>query len=128
VKKKAENFLKSSLHFELKGGELVHATHSKVRFLGFDIKLPGRSERDVVANRRILSFKKLRNRILNRKKVLENRYSTALTAEYNLKVKKGILALINKNLDKTSRSTDINNLACLEANAIHSQALSERKV
>ena len=128
IKRETENFLKSSLHFELKGGELVHATHGKVCFLGFDIKLPGRSERGVVENRRILSFKKLRNRILNRKKMLENRFSAALTAEYDFKVKKEILALTNKNSDKTSRSNDITNLARLEANAVHSQALSKQKL
>jgi len=128
IKKATENFLKSSLHFALKGGELVHASHSKVRFLGFDIKLPGRSDREVVENRRVLSFKKLKNRILNRKKMLENRISTALTAEYDLKVKKEILALANKNLNKTSRSNDITNLAHLEANTVHFQALSKQKL
>jgi hypothetical protein len=97
-----------------------------VHFLGFDIKLPGRNERDIVENRRILSFKKLRNRILNRKKMLENRFNTALAAEYDSKVKKEILALTNKNIDKISRSNEITNLARLEANATYSAALSKQ--
>lgn len=60
--------------------------------------------------------------------MLENRFSAALTAEYDFKVKKEILALTNKNSDKTSRSNDITNLARLEANAVHSQALSKQKL
>ena len=62
IMKKSQDFLKSSLHFSLKGGDLAHGSHNVVRFLGFDIKIPSRKERSVVETRKILSFKKIRNR------------------------------------------------------------------
>merc|ERR1712157_111255 len=64
VMKKTQDFLKSNLHFSLKGGDLVHGAHNSVRFLGFDIKIPKRDERGVVETRKILSFKKIRNPLL----------------------------------------------------------------
>lgn len=115
VKEKVETFLKSCLHFELKGGELTHATHSKVHFLGFDIKTPGRKDRDVVKNRRIISFKKLRIRITNRKKALEDRYIKSLQKAYDTKVKRTLLALSKANLRKDARSKVLNQLATQEA-------------
>lgn len=82
IMKKTQDFLKSNLHFSLEGGDLVHGAHNLIRFLGFDIKIPKRDERDVVETRKILSFKKIRNRLLNRKKVMVERYENSLLKIY----------------------------------------------
>jgi len=126
VKKATENFLKSSLHFYIKGGELVHAKDSKVSFLGFDIKVPGRSERDVVENSRVLSFKKIRNRLLNRKNMLEGRFTKALSETYDLKVKQKILALSkNKDINRTDMRNEVYNEAFIEASQIKKLAIEQ---
>ena len=52
---------------------MIHGRHNKAEFLGFDLKIPGREDREVVENRRILSFKKIRNRITTRKARMEAR-------------------------------------------------------
>merc|ERR1712078_117889 len=78
VKTRTEAFLKSNLHFALKGGDLIHGHHNKAEFLGFDIKIPGRDQRAVVESRRILSFKKIRNRLTTRKARLEARFDKAI--------------------------------------------------
>jgi hypothetical protein len=73
-------FLKQDLHFKIKmknerlEEQIVHARSNKVKFLGFDLKTPGRNSRAIVNTRRILSFKKLRNRIVNKKLILKNKY------------------------------------------------------
>lgn len=78
VQKRTRNFLKSDLHFNLKEGNLIHAKDNKVEFLGFDIKVLKRNERAVVETRKILSFKKLRNRLTSRKDVMEARFEKAI--------------------------------------------------
>lgn len=82
VKKRTEDFLKSNLHFQLKNGELKHWGDNKVHFLGFDIKVPGRKERAIVGTRKILNFKKLRNRLSARKLGMESRLDKALFNTY----------------------------------------------
>lgn len=118
VKFSVENFLKSSLHFGLKGGNLVHAKSDTVNFLGFDIKVPGRDERAVVETRRILSFKKLRNRVLNRKRALEERLTNALRKAYESKVKGAILDLSKRKLDKDARAGALDSMATEEAETL----------
>jgi len=104
----------------------VHAKDSKVSFLGFDIKVPGRSERDVVENRRVLSFKKIRNRLLNRKNMLEGRFTKALLETYDLKVKQKILALSkNKDINRTDMRNEVYNEAFIEASQIKKLAIEQ---
>jgi len=93
--KKTQNFLKSNLHFLLKGGDLIHGAHNSVRFLGFDIKIPKRNERSVVETRKILSFKKIRNRLLNRKKVMIERYENSLFKIYESEKRKMLKLILN---------------------------------
>jgi hypothetical protein len=124
VKTAAENFLKSSLHFDLKGGDLIHARHEKFSFLGFDIKLPGRNERDIVENRRILSFKKIRNRITNRKKNLEGRFMNAMRKTYESELKSALLELSKQSTSKVDREQKVAQLARNEASNIGQKAMS----
>ena len=103
IMKKSQDFLKSSLHFSLKGGDLVHGSHNAVRFLGFDIKIPRRDERAVVETRKILSFKKIRNRLLNRKRAMMERYEKSLSKIYDSEKRKALKSLVNSTVDKTER-------------------------
>lgn len=101
VKNRTEIFLKSNLHFQLKGGDLIHCGDNSVRFLGFDIKVPGRKDRDVVETRKILSFKKLRNRLINRKNVMESRFEAFMLKAYESQKMKTLKSLMkNQNLKK----------------------------
>lgn len=127
VKTAAGNFLKSSLHFGLKGGELTHAKDEKFRFLGFDVKLPGRGERSVVENRRILSFKKLRNRIANRKLALEERFNKSMRKAYETKLKDALKNLSKANMNKAEREEQIKLLARDEALNLDRKAQSMEK-
>lgn len=124
IKTAAESFLKSSLHFDIKGGNLIHAGHEKFSFLGFDIKLPSRSERDLVENRRILSFKKIRNRIANRKLNLESRFINSMRKTYESKLKGTLLELAKKNTSKVDREHKLTQLARDEAINIDHKASS----
>jgi retron-type reverse transcriptase len=94
VKKKTENFLKSSLHFELKGGDLIHGKDNKASFLGFDIKVPSRKDRAVVKTRKILSFKKIKDRISARKRAIEARFEKAIMKVYESHKLKTLKALM----------------------------------
>ena len=103
IMKKSQDFLKSSLHFSVKGGDLAHGSHNAVRFLGFDIKKPSREERSVVETRKILSFKKLRNRLVNRKCVMMERYEKSLSKIYETEKRKALKTLVNGKADKTEK-------------------------
>ena len=115
VMKKTQDFLKSNLHFSLKGGDLVHGAHNSVRFLGFDIKIPKRDERDVVETRKILSFKKIRNRLLNRKKVMVERYENSLLKIYESEKRKMLKALANSGNNKDEKLKSIKEIAQKDA-------------
>jgi hypothetical protein len=82
IQKRTQNFLKSNLHFQLKEKNLIHAKNNKVEFLGFDIKVPGRKQRAIVETRKILSFKKIRNRLTSRKDAMESRFEKAIFRAY----------------------------------------------
>jgi hypothetical protein len=87
----------------VKGGDLAHGSHNAVRFLGFDIKKPSREERSVVETRKILSFKKLRNRLVNRKRAMMERYEKSLSKIYETEKRKALKTLVNGKADKTEK-------------------------
>jgi len=103
IMRKSQDFLKSSLHFSLKGGDLIHGTHNAVHFLGFDIKVSERNEKAVVETRKIRSFKKIRNQLLNRKLVMTERYEKSLYKIYDSEKRKVLKALVNSVGDKTEK-------------------------
>ena len=113
--KKTQDFLKSNLHFLLKGGDLVHGSHNSIRFLGFDIKIPKRNEREVVETRKILSFKKIRNRLLNRKKVMVGRYEKSLRKIYDSEKLKTLKVLANCATNKNEKLIFIKEIAQKDA-------------
>ena len=88
IQAKVIQFLKQNLHLKIKmkrellEEDIVHARSSKIKFLGFDLKTPAKNCRAIVNTRRILSFKKLRNRILNKKNVLAQKYKTMMRDVY----------------------------------------------
>lgn len=123
IQEKTQNFLKSNLHFSLKGGDLVHGAHNSVRFLGFDIKVPKRNERSVVETRKILSFKKMRNRLLNRKKVMVERYENSLLKIYESEKRKTLKAIVNSVATKEEKLKAIKETAQKDAlNQINTQS------
>lgn len=115
IMEKTQDFLKSNLHFSLKGGDLVHGAHNSVRFLGFDLKIPKRLERGVVETRKILSFKKTRNRLLNRKKVMIERYEKSLLKIYESEKRKTLKALANSAANKDEKLKSIKEIARRDA-------------
>lgn len=115
VQKRTQNFLKSNLHFNLKEGNLFHAKVNKVEFLGFDIKVPGRNERAVVETQKILSFKKIRNRLTSRKNVMEARFEKAVLRAYEAQKLRLLKALMGDKKVKFTRNEVINLLAHKDA-------------
>jgi len=85
---KTEQYLKENLHLNIKRKQektieqVLHSRTNAVRFLGFDLKTPSRDARSIVNTRKILSFKKLRNRIVNKKLIMEQKYTTMLKNMY----------------------------------------------
>jgi hypothetical protein len=93
-KNELKTFLNLTFTFKLKEKNLIHAKNNKVEFLGFDIKVPGRKQRAIVETRKILSFKKIRNRLTSRKDAMESRFE------------KAIFQSLRSSKDKTSQSFD----------------------
>lgn len=126
IKKRASDFLKFTLHFSLKESEMVCVFQDKIKFLGFDISMPKRLDRNVIETRRILSFKKIRNRIIQRKNGIETRYKKSLLSTYESILKKKL-----KQLGKGSRlekENHIKQLAIKGAIEFHELAsLSNKK-
>jgi retron-type reverse transcriptase len=73
VMESTATFIKSDLHLEIKGGLLAHFPSTRINFLGFNLKVPTKNERKVVSVKKVENFKKLRNRISTRKKVMSDR-------------------------------------------------------
>jgi len=121
IQKRTQLFLKSNLHFKLKKGNLIHAKDNKVQFLGFDIKVPGRKERAVVETRKILSFKKIRNRLTSRKNVMESRFEKAIFGAYEAQKLKFLKALMKGKKDKIARKEAIDLLALKDAYKLQEQ-------
>lgn len=118
-------FLKSGLYFSLKESGIVYALSGKVNFLGFHLKVPKRSERAVVETRKILSFKKIRNRITQRKKAIEDRYQKSLLATYDF-ILKSKLKRLGKG-EKTDKDIKIKQLATSDALIFHEIACLKDK-
>lgn len=108
IQKRTQDFLKSNLHFKLKEGNLIHAKDNKVKFLGFDIKVPGRKQRAVVETRKNLSFKKIRNRLTSRKNAMEARFEKAIFKSYEAQKLKLLKALMQGKKDKIACKESIN--------------------
>lgn len=121
IQKRTQLFLKSNLHFKLKEGNLIHAKNNKVQFLGFDIKVPGRKEREIVETRKILSFKKIRNRLTSRKDVMESRFEKAILKAYEAQKLKFLKALMKGKKDKITRKEAIDLLALKDAYELQEQ-------
>ena len=119
IQKRTQLFLKSNLHFKLKEGDLIHAKDNKIQFLGFDIKVPGRNERAIVETRKILSFKKIRNRLTSRKDVMESRFEKAILKAYEAQKLKFLKALMKGKKDKIVRKESIDLLALKDAYELH---------
>jgi hypothetical protein len=73
IRKEVIQFLQADLHLSVNQVNLIHATENKVRFVGFDIKIPKKEEASVLRLKKSIAFSKLRNRIKMRKSILENR-------------------------------------------------------
>ena len=115
IKERSENFLKSNLHFEIKKGKLIHGRDNKATFLGFDIKVPGRRDRAVVETRKILSFKKIKNKISARKNALEARFEKAIMKTYEAQKLKTLKTLLKTTNKAEDREDIINTLAVIDA-------------
>lgn len=100
---KTQNFLKLNLRFLLKGSDFVYLPNSYVGFLGFDLKISKRSKRSIVETREILSFKKMRNRLTNQKKVMEKRYKKSLLKIYKSQICKMLKILLRNAASKDEK-------------------------
>ena len=100
ILKRTESFLKFNLYFELKSGKLIHGKDNKTNFLEFDIKIPSKKDKTVVETKKILSFKKIKNRISARKRALETRFENTILKVYESQKLKTIKALMTEKKEK----------------------------
>ena len=115
IQTRTQNFLKSNLQFTLKEGDLIHGVHNVTRFLGFDIKTPKRNERAIVETRKILSFKKMRNKLVNRKKMMEERYEKGLMKIYESERRKILKIIVKGRTGQEEKKQVIKELAYRDA-------------
>lgn len=125
IQKKTQTFLKSNLHFKLKERDLVHSKDNKVQFLGFDIKIPKRKDRAVVETRKILSFKKIRNRLTSRKREMESRFEKAIFSTYESQKLKVLKTLAKGKKDGVAQKDAMNTLVYKDAHELHNRAILE---
>lgn len=123
VQEKTQNFLKSNLHLTLKEGELLYSKDNKVRFLGFDIKVPKRKDRAIVQTRKILSFKKIRNQLTSRIHAMESRFEKSILNTYESLKLKILKTLMKDRKNGVSRKDVIEPLAYKDAVALHNRAI-----
>ena len=119
IQRRTQDFLKSNLHFELEEGNLIHAKDNKVEFLGFEIRVPARKQRAIVETRKILSFKKIRNRLTSRKNVMEARFEKAIFRSYEAQKLKFLKALMQNKKDKIVCKKSIDLLAIKDARELY---------
>ena len=78
VREEISQFIKSNLQLELKFADLHHAKSSKVRYLEFDVRIPNYKHIGMSKLKDNIAFKKLRNKIKQRKSIVEYRWKTFL--------------------------------------------------
>lgn len=111
IQKKTENFLKSNLHLNLKEEKrLFHGRKNSFQFLGFDIKNLKKNKQTVLKNKETLSFKKIKNRLISKKKIIETRYERFLFEAYKAE-KLRILKKILKDNNKVKKKVLLKNVA-----------------
>lgn len=113
IKNRAENFLKSNLHFQLTKKNLIHYIDNSVQFLGFDLKVIEKKNKDITETKQILSFKKLKNRLINRKNIMKFRFEKFMLKAYeSQKIK--FLKILMKN-QKFKKNETVKLLASIDA-------------
>lgn len=125
ITKRVSYFLKSVLHFSLKESGIVHALHDKVDFLGFRIKVTKNPSQAAVETRKMLSFKKIRHRLIQRKKTIEDRYNKSLLETYNSIIKSELKRLCSG--EKLDKDMKMKQLVTYDAIILHEIASSNNK-
>jgi hypothetical protein len=123
VQKKTQDFLRSNLCFALKKGGFLRSTDNKVRFLGFDIKVPKKKDRAVVDNRKILSFKKIRNRLTSRIHEMESRFEKSILNTYKSLKLQILKTLMKSRKNGVPRKDAMEPLAYKDAVALYNRAV-----
>lgn len=78
VREECSFFIKSDLRLELKFANLYHAKTDRVKYLGFEVRVPSAKETRVSRLKENIAFSKLRNRIKQRKKILGDKWGNLL--------------------------------------------------
>jgi hypothetical protein len=115
VQEQIRDFFKFNLNFQLKEKNLLNAKDNKVEFLGFDVKVFRRKNKVVVENRKILSFKKIKNRLASRKSTMESRFEKVIFNYYEAQKLKFLKVLLKSEKDKVLQKAAITSLALKDA-------------
>lgn len=76
VKDETAQFIKCNLQLEIQLAVIHYAKFDKVRYLGFDIKIPDFRGEYTSKIKEIIAFKKLRNQLKQKKRILQSRGKT----------------------------------------------------
>lgn len=93
----------------------MNAKNNKVEFLGFDIKIPEIENRAVDENRKILSFKKIKNRLVRRRSAMKSRFEKVMFQFYEAQKLKFLKVLLTGKKDKVFQKKVIHLLALKDA-------------
>jgi retron-type reverse transcriptase len=132
VKEECSFFIKNDLHLELKFANLYNSKTDRVKYLGFEVRVPSAKETGVSKLKENIAFSKLRNRIKQRKKILEDKWGNlldrALRNKMSLQVNE-ILGGISKKilLDKAVNQVTRKTLLTMIAKATEEMLLENEK-
>ena len=86
VKEEIAQFLKSDLQLKLDLISLNHVKSGKMRYLGFDIKIPAYKEITKFKLKNVIAFTKLRSKIKRKKEIMENKWTKFLDCIIRVKI------------------------------------------
>jgi Type II intron maturase len=133
VRDEISQFIKCNLQLELQFAEVCHTKSNKIKYLGFEIKVPNNTQNHTSKTKSTIALKKLKNRLGQKKSIMQSRGDTFLSKilrkkitntanwikekiAYKIKFDKVINQLIQRELlntlnDFTLKSTEISKSA-----------------
>lgn len=81
-------FIKCNLQIELQLSEIYHSKSNKVRYLGFDIKVPHKTHNSKPITKSAIAYKKIKHKLRQKKSLIETRKNTFLNQILHKKITK----------------------------------------
>ena len=132
VREECSFFIKGDLHLDLKVANLYNAKTVRVKYLGFEVRVPNVKETRVFKLKETIAFSKLRNRIKQRKKILGDKWKNlidrTLRNKMSLQVNEILSGISQKaSIDKAVNKITRETLLIMIAKATKEMLLENKK-